>query len=119
MKKVLVMTILLIGIIVFINTRMIDENEAIKIATEGLNQDFVIVNTSLIEETENLTRSIKKYYDIENPSQYKAIWFVSYEMNEGKEISSIYIDAFSGEVLSSWLIRNENGDVIDQHFLQE
>lgn len=118
MKKVIVATILLIGIsLLLINNRMIDEIKAIKIATEGLNQDFVIVNKSLIKETEKLNSFITKYYDIENPEQYKAIWFVSYEINDGKELSSIYIDAQSGEVLSSWLISDENGDVLDKSFL--
>ncbi|MCT8140261.1 PepSY domain-containing protein [Anaerobacillus sp. CMMVII] len=118
MKKVIVISILLIGIsFLLINNHIIDENQAIKIATEGLNQDFVIVNKSLIKETEKLNSLIKKYYHIENPEQYKAIWFVSYEINDGKELSSIYIDAHSGEILSSWLINDENGDVIDKNFL--
>ncbi len=81
----------------------------------GGNMKKVIVATILL--IEKLNSFITKYYDIENPEQYKAIWFVSYEINDGKELSSIYIDAQSGEVLSSWLISDENGDVLDKSFL--
>ena len=103
MKKyaitILVITLIFAISIWYNNTKYLSGDEAIAIASDGLN-NYQVIRMSLIEpsKSNNLSQVQEAIGKEELP---RKIWFVALDNNDNTEVISVYIDASNGEILKS------------------